>query len=374
METPLQSYFPRFTPSGQRWLRFGGLVLIALLAYWLLRALGTVLTPIAAALAIAYVLNPLVTRLERARIPRIVSVSVGMMLLILVGASLLLLGGVQLVQFARNMPRYAQSLQDWVTTYLGSDRMRALGDMKQVEQAVQEHAQVMATSILGSLNSTINSALHWATITVLLPMYTFYFLLEFNVMLATVRMHLPLDYRDTIVRIATTIDRAVADFFRGRLLVCLGIAVLAGVGWWIVGVPYALPLGALAGVLNLAPFLGILSLPPALILAYSDAVHDGQNWVMPVVWAMGVYMLVQAIESFLLAPYVQSRTSGLHTLTTIIALFVGAELAGVLGMLLAIPVASTLKSLSMEYVYPEVRRLAGLPPLPPPSAKRESDA
>lgn len=374
METPLQSYFPRFTPSGQRWLRFGGLVLIALLAYWLLRALGTVLTPIAAALAIAYVLNPLVTRLERARIPRIVSVSVGMMLLILVGASLLLLGGVQLVQFARNVPRYAQSLQDWVTTYLGSDRMRALGDMKQVEQAVQEHAQVMATSILGSLNSTINSAVHWATITVLLPMYTFYFLLEFNVMLATVRMHLPLDYRDTIVRIATTIDRAVADFFRGRLLVCLGIAVLAGVGWWIVGVPYALPLGALAGVLNLAPFLGILSLPPALILAYSDAVHDGQNWVMPVVWAMGVYMLVQAIESFLLAPYVQSRTSGLHTLTTIIALFVGAELAGVLGMLLAIPVASTLKSLSMEYVYPEVRRLAGLPPLPPPSAKREPDA
>lgn len=360
----MSSYFPRLTPGGRRWLRFGGLVAGALILYWLVRTLGNVLTPIAAALAIAYILNPLITWLERrAGISRLVSVSAGMVLLILGGALLALLGGVQLVQFARNVPRYAASLHAWLAEIGAS--VHGLGDLAQVEQVVQEQAQAMASSILGSLNSTVNRLLHLVTFTVLLPMYSFYLLLEFNAIVAGVRAHLPADYRDTIVRIAGTIDRAVADFFRGRLMICLGIAVLTGVGWWMVGVPYALPLGALAGALNLVPYLGVLALPPALLLAYSDAAQAGASWVGPVVWTMAVYLIVQGIESFLLAPYIQSKTSGLHTLTTIIALFIGAELAGVLGMLLAIPVASTLKSVALEYAYPEVRRLAGLKPLPP---------
>ncbi|RMF74919.1 MAG: AI-2E family transporter, partial [Planctomycetota bacterium] len=80
-------------------------------------------------------------------------------------------------------------------------------------------------------------------------------------------------------------------------------------------------------------------------------------------------LVVQAIESFLLTPLIESRSSGLHPVTTVVALLIGGKLAGLLGMLLAIPIASTLKSLGAEWVLPEVRRLAkraaaGEPPPP----------
>ena len=125
-----------------------------------------------------------------------------------------------------------------------------------------------------------------------------------------------------------------------------------------VGIPYSLPLGALAGRLNLVPFMSLLALPPALVLSYLEAAQNDTNWVLPVLLAMGVYMAVQALESFVLTPCIEARSSGLHPITTVVALLIGATWAGLLGMLLAIPIASTLKVFAVEYVLPEIRRLA----------------
>src|SRR5262249_31479729 len=155
----------------------------------------------------------------------------------------------------------------------------------------------------------------WGSIAVLMPMYTFFFLLHFNGVVRTIRDHLPEHYRDTIVRVATTIDRSMANFFRGRLMICALVGALLAIGWTIVRVPSSLPLGALAGVLNLVPFLSVLALPPALILAYASAQQEHQPWLMPLVLVMVVYMAVQAIESFILSPIVEARTSGLHPVT-----------------------------------------------------------
>ena len=118
----------------------------------------------------------------------------------------------------------------------------------------------------------------------------------------------------------------------------------------------------LAGALNLVPALSFLALPPALLCAFVDALHTSGGWVWPVTYTAAVYIGAQAVESFILAPYVLGQTSGLHPVTTVVVLFMGAELAGILGLLLAIPVASTLKSLAVEVLLPEFRRLAAEPP------------
>jgi predicted PurR-regulated permease PerM len=191
---------------------------------------------------------------------------------------------------------------------------------------------------------------------VLIPMFTFYFLWRFNAGVHIVHDHLPAAYREGIVHVLTTINGAVANFFRGRLLVSLGVGLASALGWSLVGVPYSLPLGLLAGALNLVPFMSLLALPPVLLFTWVSA---SDHWLGPVMLAMGVYLAVQALESFLLSPLIEGQSSGLHPLVIVVALLIGAEVAGLLGMLLAIPLASTLKTLAAEFVLPEIRRLAG---------------
>ncbi|MFQ5806377.1 MAG: AI-2E family transporter [Phycisphaerae bacterium] len=398
----MDRYLPRLSESGRRWARFFGLLAAVALLVWIALVLRQVLTPIVAALALAYILNPLVTLLEQNyRIRRVISISAGLALLLIVGISLLAAGTAQVVQLAGNIPGYASQTFEWLdetipglfsttdkhsaagtrpgaaeeadepsapaTTFpsaeRGPDRPSSAQELArthrdQLTQLVKDYGLTAGRSVIGYIARIVSNAFYWLSLTVLLPIYTFFFLLHFNEIVRTIRDHLPSGYRPTIVRVASTIDGAVSTFFRGRLLVCLAVGTLTGIGWLIVGVPYNLALGALAGVLNLVPFMSVLALPPALILTYLDAADAGGNWVVAVTLVVGVYLAVQALESFVLTPVIEARASGLHPITTVIALLIGGQLAGLLGMLLAIPITSTLKSLVAEYALPEIRRLA----------------
>jgi predicted PurR-regulated permease PerM len=405
----MDEYLPQLSERGRRWVRFFGLLAAATLLIWIALVLRQVLTPIVAALALAYILNPLVTWLEqRYEIKRVTSISIGLGLLLLLGVSLLFAGTVQVVQLAGDAPEYTERAIRWVdqtvpglfgtgtqpqpaspasapstlptdpsTAPLGVTSPERIEQpagptaREQLAKLAKDHGLTVGRSIISRVASIVSDVFYWASFTVLLPVFTFFFLWHFNEIVVTIRAHLPTDYRPTVVRVATTIDGAISNFFRGRLLVCLAVGTLTGLGWLGIGlfgvvVPYNLALGALAGVLNLVPFMSVLALPPALLLTYLHAAEFGDNWIVGVTLVLGVYMAVQAMESFLLSPVIESKASGLHPVTTVIALLIGGQLAGLLGMLLAIPITSTLKSLGGEYLLPEVRRLAGIKEPEPP--------
>lgn len=366
----IQDYMPSLTPRARRWVRFFGVLIAAVLLFFLMRRLSAVLTPIAVGMAIAYILNPLVTYLEKTqRVRRVFSITaiyaLGFSTLFVIATLLVTRGVEQIVRLARNAPEYIASLMTWIDK-AGLGATTQSSDSVQISGWIQERGAVVGQQMLDWLTTTLSSATGWLSAGILVPMYAFFFLLHFEQIIATVRDHLPWAYRDTIVRVVTTADRAMADFFRGRLIVCLIVGVLTAIGWLIVGVPYSVPLGLLCGILNLVPFLSILGLPPAAMVTYFHATQAGASWFWPVLLTIGVFSLVQGIESFILTPWVSQHTSGLHPVTTVIALLVGAELAGLLGMLLSIPLASTLKTLAAEWVLPEIRRLAQPPP-PEPS-------
>ncbi len=353
----IDAYVPRLSPQGRRWVRFAAVLAGAWAIGWFTLSLSAVLTPLAAAAAVAYICNPLVTRLEAHGVSRLRSVSLGLAALLILLAAGVVTATVQAIDLASNLPRYAEQINRIVVDLGGPAWAQ-----QNWREILVEHGRTAGAVLLAYASAWFSNLTYWLSATVLMPFYLFYLLLNFNAMVAAVRDHLPAAYRPTVVRVVQTADRAMADFFRGRVVVCAAIGVLSAVGWWLAGVPYSFPLGLLSAVLNMIPFAGALALPPALILSYTHAIASEQGWVQPVVLAFGVYMVVQAIESFVLAPLIQAKASGLHGMTTIVALMVGFELAGALGMLLAIPVASTLKSLSIEYVLPEIRRLAGTPP------------
>ncbi len=353
----IERYLPQLSEGAVRWARFAGVLVAGMLLLLAARSLSAVVTPIVAALAVAYVLNPVVTYVDRNwGVSRLASVTIGLTIVVGVALLLGLIGALQIIQLTDRLPAYAERLQTWV-----SDTFPSLfqpTDRDRLIDFLQSHGNEVGAAVLRYVGGTLSNVSYWLSLFVLMPMYTFFFLLHFNTIVRTIHDHLPDAYRDTIVRVATTIDRAVSDFFRGRLIVCLFVAVLSGVGWSIVRVPYALPLGALAGTLNLIPFASGLALVPALTLAYAQASELDANWVWALAGVFIVFAVVQAIESFLLSPIIESQSSGLHPITIIVALLIGAQVAGLLGMLLSIPIASTLKSLSAEYVLPEIRRLA----------------
>jgi predicted PurR-regulated permease PerM len=399
-QQPIDRYLPKLGESAARWVRFLGVLLAIAVLTWVVIRLRVVFTPLAVALAIAYILNPVVTRLEAFQVRRVTSVSAGVAAIVGFSAIGLLAGGAQVIVLAQNIPGYVNSTQRWIAhtmpllvgpVHAGTGQFAAsaptTAEAVSLDEAppaagpttpdlplsrdaiasfVSRHGATAAQTILTWIGQLLSNVTYLATVTVLIPFYAFFFLLHFNQIVQTVRDHLPSAYRPTVVRVVSTIDRAVADFFRGRLVVCLIVGVLNAAGWWLVGVPYSLPLGALAGALNLVPYVGILALPPALLVAYIE--HQQQGWVLAVVLTMSVFMLVQALESFVLSPYITSKYSGLHTVTTVVALLIGAEVAGLLGVLLSIPIASTLKWLAAEYVLPEIRRLAANAASPPADA------
>ena len=406
----MDRYLPALSDRQRRWARLAAVLAILGVLTWVALILRDVLTPIVAALALAYVLNPLITMMERKyAVRRVTSVSVGLVLLILVGAALLFAGTVQVVQLAGNIPGYASQSFRWLDQTVpglftsakppapadstpessrapdtrpagrsaadaeADERAATLAETRREKlmQLATEHGLAIGRSVVSYIADAVSNVFYWLSLTVLLPLYAFFFLLHFNEIVTTIRDHLPADYRPTIVRAVTTVDVAISDFFRGRVVICLIVGTLTGLGWLLLDVPYSLPLGALLAILNLVPFMSVLVLPPALLLTYFDTNSAGENWVIAVALVFAVYALAQGVESFVLTPTIQARSSGLHPVTTVIALLIGGQLAGLLGLLLAIPIASTLKSLGAEYVLPEVRRLAGqdgdAPGEPPPA-------
>jgi predicted PurR-regulated permease PerM len=376
-------YLPPLTERQTRWARFAAVIAAALLLAWITLRLRTVITPIVAGLAIAYILNPVVTYLEsRLRVRRVVSVGAGILFLLALGAIGLLAGITQLIEFGGNIPTYAAKTQDWINDTLAlwnappataaasasapaSEPTAALFSVRRSAiEAGLKYGRGIAEGAVAVTLAWITDVFQWLGLLVFVPIYAFFFLLNFNSMCRGVHDHLPAAYRPTIVDVVRTIDSAVANFFRGRLMVCALIAISTGIGWTLVGVKYGIVLGATAGILSLVPFMSILVVPPAVILAYLSATQAGQPWAVPVVLAIAVYMAVQALESLVFSPIIESRTSGLHPLATVVALLIGNEVAGLLGMLLAIPLASTLKSLASVYLMPEVRRLAGITTAP----------
>jgi len=392
----MEGYIPKLSEPALRWVRFLALVTAVGLLCWFCYWLRGVFTPLLIGLAIAYVLNPVVTWFEnRQRVSRMTTVVVAFSFL----AAGLLSGGLyagastmaQIQRFSNRLPVYRVRVEQFLSEVQARQEAESVVESPSVASApaepptsaptsqfvappvepwwrdfmpmVEQHGATVARSIITYVLDATSSVFALCSLLVLCPMYTFFFLLHFNDMVKWVRDHLPAAYREPIVHAVKTIDAAMANFFRGRLIVCMLVGACTGIGWSLVpGQNYALPLGILAGVLNLVPFMSLAALPVALIFTYLGATDANISWAVPLALTTGVYMAVQALESFVFSPLVEGKASGLHPLAIVVALLIGAEIAGLLGMLLAIPVASTLKTFAVEWILPEIRRLAGQEP------------
>ena len=161
---------------------------------------------------------------------------------------------------------------------------------------------------------------------------------------------LPVQYRKSGEDIISLIDRNVGNYIAGNVVRCTIVGFLTGFVLFLVGMPYSLLLGIIAGVLNIILYIGpYIAFFPALILSFSPMTPS------PVIVIL-IYLVVQAIDGTVLSPLLLGRAVKLKPITVIISLLVGQQLAGVLGMILSTPVAGIIRSL-LEYFDHDKRKV-----------------
>jgi len=306
----------------------------------LLWFLGNVILPFVLGGALAYLLDPIADRLERLGLSRAFAVSLIALvaLLVLVLLFLLVIPTIirQTSQLIETAPTIVGQLQDWLTTQFPS-LMDADSTIRQQLSRLGETIQAIGGDILNGLLSSALSLVNVVVLIVVVPVVTFYLLLDWDRMLARIDALLPLDHRDNIRLIAAEIDRTLSSFIRGQGLVCLILGVGYAVALMAVGLNFGLVVGLTAGLLSFIPYVGalvggVLAMGLGLFQFWGD-------WLM-IGAVAAIFGAGQFIEGNILSPKMVGSSVGLHPVWLIFALSVFGSVFGFVGLLVAVPVAA----------------------------------
>ena len=192
----------------------------------------------------------------------------------------------------------------------------------------------------------------------LVPFYFFFFSASYPKVLRFGRQLIPDHNRDRAFFLIGEMNRAVSGFVRGRLVISAILGVILSVGWLIVGVPYSIVLGLVVGIFCAVPYLSIVGLPVAIGLLAVDqfALQPDMRmaWWAIILWPGLVYMVAQTLDDWVLTPLIQGKSTNLDPVSIIVAILAGGSIAGIYGMLLAVPAAACIKILLKEVLMPRI--------------------
>jgi predicted PurR-regulated permease PerM len=217
----------------------------------------------------------------------------------------------------------------------------------------------LAGSGLRTIYGAVIGTLALLLAVVLIPFYFYYFSVSYPKTLEFFGDLVPEEHRGTVFTLARKMDAAVAGFVRGRIVISGIMGAMLAVGWLTVGVPYAILLGLVTGVLCAVPYLGGVGVPLAVgLLAFDNlgvAEADRMGWWAVVLWPTVVFGVVQLFESYILTPVIAGKATDLSPLAIFVAVLAGGALAGIYGMLLSIPVAACVKIILVDVVLPRIQ-------------------
>lgn len=317
---------------------------LLVLFFLALHLLSGILLPFVAGFAIAYLLHPLVKRLEGWRVPRGLGTFLALLLFVLVLliilALLIPLLQLQIGELTRRMPSLIELIRQQVEhlTRIAQERLSP-EDLAKLREAVGERAADSATWLVSFAERLLTSGIALANLLSLVfitPIVSFFLLRDWSKIMARIDIWLPRQYAATIREQARLVDATLAGFVRGQFLVCVTLGVYYAVALWAVGLEFALVIGVLIGVLAFIPYVGFAI---GFVLAMGLAMVQYPTWT-GVIWVAAVFALGQVLESNFLAPKLVGERVHLHPVWVMFALLAFAALFGFVGVLLALPAAA----------------------------------
>ena len=335
---------------------------------WALYSLRSIFLPIFVAMILSYLVNPLIRMAERKwSFPRPLSVS--LLLLLFSAATAALIIGIgplvteQAQTLVRKTPAYAERLSQWFGR-MGNvaDQIEALFESFKADPLSLIRPFFAGTGqAFGLLGYMIGTTIDIALALFLIPLYFFFFAWHFDRMVLPLARMIPISRRERTLAVLQRMDAAVSGFFHERLLIAVITGVMYAFGWALTDVPYWFLLGIGTGLLSLIPYVSVIGWPLALLFKYLDSLTtsgSGAGWLAIVVWPSVAYLIVQFIESWILTPWIQRRSSDMSAVTLLIVMFIGGAVGGLFGLIFAIPVAASIKIAFEEFVVPRWSRWA----------------
>jgi predicted PurR-regulated permease PerM len=326
------------------------LLLVSLTAVILYNS-STVFLQLFIAFALAYILNPAVLFLESLRVNRIVSILIVFCsaLVVCTGFTVFLVVSIsgELSNMQINLPGYAQHLYeitpDTIKSSLGIETPAKLAiRLNELVQQVRSMSPDLIKPLLAFLQRAFSSTIGLVLAILgyfIIPVYLFYLLADWQQLKRFVESYIPERYRSVYAEKRAEVDTVLAGFIRGQLSVCAILAVLYSIGLYFIGIDLAIAIGTLAGITFIIPYVGTVV---GIVLSISMAFLKFHDILHPLL-CLGWFSLVQGLEGMVITPKVVGSTVGLHPLVAIIALLIGGQMFGLLGMLLAVPVTAVLQ-------------------------------
>jgi predicted PurR-regulated permease PerM len=324
----------------------GALLIAGVVVYWL----RDVLTPLFLAFIIAYIFDPVVDRLEAWKVPRPLGIAIvlgGTLGAVVVFLALVLPGIIaEVAGVFQELPRQLAALWVRIEPWLEQQGIPIPHSTQEWVERLGAYTSEVASSILapaGNVLSTLMggtlSVIGSAVAALVVLVFGVYLLSAFDRITAGVRELIPLRWRATVTSYAEEIDQILSQFVRGQLTVMAILAVLYSGAYALLGVRLAVPIGITAGLLNFIPYVGgAFALAAGVLMSLLDGWHPWQ-----LVGVVLAYTVVQTLEGFVITPRIVGKTVGLSEIWVLVALFVGGEIFGFLGVLLALPTAAVAK-------------------------------
>jgi predicted PurR-regulated permease PerM len=309
--------------------------------------LREILLPFVAGIALAYLLAPLVDRLERNGVNRavaalgIIGLFLGAVIAVIIFITPML--GAEVALFIDRFPGYVAQLQalaedpsrPWLRKIIGEG-------LNEAEQATGQLAPLgasWATSLLGSIWSGGQALISIFSLLVVAPIVAFYLIQDWHGILATIDRSIPAAYRDDARAVAHEINATISAFLHGQGTICLILAIYYAVALRLTGLDHGLLIGLAAGLISFVPYLGLLA---GLVLSVTVALLQfWPSWTLiPVL--LGVFVLGQSVADYALSPYLVGARIKLNPVWVIFAISAFGYLFGFVGLLIAVPLAAAI--------------------------------
>lgn len=308
------------------------------------------ISPVLYSIAFAYLLNPLVNFLEEKGIKRlwgtliIYLVLTGIVVVISLAffpkistefqnlGKLLPTYSKEAIEFFNNLyDTYIANIENLPTEFQGIQDM-ITENINNIQAFLVNTAQNLVNSIISMFSKILGL--------IIIPVLTFYFIKDKEIFKKHITLAIPKRFRSDTIKISREIDSVLSRFIRGQMIIALFVGATTTIGLLIIGVDFALLIGLMAGLANFIPFFGpIIGIVPAFIFAVLDD-------PMKVIWVLILFIVVQQVESNIMAPKIVGDSVGIHPVVVILALLVGASTMGIIGMLIAVPIAGVIKILT----------------------------
>ena len=307
------------------------------------------LYPFIIAFFIAYLLNPGVNLLERRGVNRLLAIAVIYLVLftvLIIGGSLLIPFIIrELENFGRDLPLMVSKgeklMQTFQWMYQNSTLPSSLrGALDNGISTLQGEAQAFIAGIVDGILTVLSNFIGLA----ISPILAFYLLLDWHEIGRRILRLVPGRCRREVFMLLRDIDKVFAGIIRGQLTIAVIVGILVSGGLFLLGVHYAIIIGILAGILDVIPYFGaFIGATPAVTVALLSSPALALKVAL-------LFLIIHQLEGTIIGPKILGGNIGLHPLLVVFFLFVGEELAGLMGMLLGVPVAAIAKVLIKHFL------------------------